>query len=628
MKLLTQSINNCSATFGLMAKESRSYSASIPEADCAQPDDDFLVSPVDVDDRDFLTFFDFVSPLHPTSPNVGARTSPTLTLEAPPVFHTNLWDEKKFLSRPSVVSSRPTVDKRTVEIDGNKTLALSQASLLAWCLRPGLGSFEQSERAAMAAQIGQSGGISFDIACPTQDKIVINGDLDLSALNSLRHLPDFLHVKGDLILLGMAQLTCLPEGLKVEGSLIAEGCPQLVNLSKETFVGQRLNLAHCSELYTLPPCLIVRGDLDLSCCTGLTSLPKGIKVGRDLTTKGCRKLSRIELDFRKLRNANLSDCEALRDLPGEIDLDGSLILTGCSQVRQLSQTLTVGGSLVLENCRALRVLTSIEAVLSEQIGPDPYRQSVLRSGVKIGGDLILTGCSALTKLSFGLSVGRNLLMNGCTALESLPQQISVGGLLSTFACPRLTACLADFREVGGVKLFTLLPGKDTSCRKNISDLIFSSRIDECLERKNLCDMQKMRRALNLFTRPVPLSEENFATYLDICASTGIRDQDSFFAVARTLSSQYSLNEDDWLANIQSMSGARSRQRQDRAIACTAGPFGVMQFTRHFDDPPSALSSVGFSRPTQTAIQNFWRLRTLYFDQTFAHEINSFLDFLN
>ena len=58
-------------------------------------------------------------------------------------------------------------------------------------------------------------------------------------------------------------------------------------------------------------------------------------------------------------------------------------------------------------------------------------------GLRVGGDLNLAECTALTALPPDLTVGRSLDLRGCAALAALPPDLTVGGSLDLRGCAAL-----------------------------------------------------------------------------------------------------------------------------------------------------------------------------------------------
>ena len=78
--------------------------------------------------------------------------------------------------------------------------------------------------------------------------------------------------------------------------------------------------------------------------------------------------------------------------------------------------------------------------------------SELPPGLRVDGDLDLTGCSALAALPPGLTVGGSLYLTDCAALAALPPGLTVGGGLDLTGCAGLTALPPDLRVGGSLYL--------------------------------------------------------------------------------------------------------------------------------------------------------------------------------
>ena len=88
----------------------------------------------------------------------------------------------------------------------------------------------------------------------------------------------------------------------------------------------------------------------------------------------------------------------------DLNVEGRLDLRR-TDIKELPQGLKVGGQLVLEGC------TSLEK---------------LPQDLKVGRGLDLENCTSLKELPKGLKVDRSLDLAGCTSLEKLPQGLKVG----------------------------------------------------------------------------------------------------------------------------------------------------------------------------------------------------------
>jgi len=91
-------------------------------------------------------------------------------------------------------------------------------------------------------------------------------------------------------------------------------------------------------------------------------------------------------------------------LPDGLKVGGTLILRGCTELKSLPDGLQVGGSLYLEGCSGLKSL------------PD---------GLQVGGALFLNDCKRLRSLPAGLRVGTSLFLSG-TGIQDLPPDLEVG----------------------------------------------------------------------------------------------------------------------------------------------------------------------------------------------------------
>ena len=71
---------------------------------------------------------------------------------------------------------------------------------------------------------------------------------------------------------------------------------------------------------------------------------------------------------------------------------------------------------------------------------------------KIEGNLIIDGCTSLTRLPDGLQVGRAVHLEGCSSLTELPADLQIGTSLSLKRCTSLTRLPDDLRLENSLQL--------------------------------------------------------------------------------------------------------------------------------------------------------------------------------
>jgi len=250
---------------------------------------------------------------------------------------------------------------------------------------------------------------------PGRGEIVAKETLNLEYRN-LTHLPDGLKIKRDLWLEGCKNLTSLPEGLEVE---------------------YELNLRDCSGLTHLPKELKVGGDFYLDGCTGLTELPEGLKVENGLLNLNkCKSLTRLPKGLEVERELFLVDCTGLTELPENLKAN-FLFLKGCVGLQQNKTKVLRHLS---ENIKNMGV-----SMLN--LADWPLEDGDLPENLGMKGELVLGGCTKLTKLPKGLGVPFHLNLYGCTGLTELPDGLKVENNLNLVDCTGLT-WLPEGLEVG------------------------------------------------------------------------------------------------------------------------------------------------------------------------------------
>ena len=134
-----------------------------------------------------------------------------------------------------------------------------------------------------------------------------------------------------------------------------------------------------------------------------------------------------------LKNLGLIEIENkiydINNLPTGLKVGGDLDLGGCTSLTNLSSGLKVQGTLYLYGCTSLKALPS---------------------GLKVGGYLDLSGCTSLKALPTGLKVGGSLSLWGCTSLTNLPSGLKVGGHLYLRNCTSLKALPEDLEVKGTI----------------------------------------------------------------------------------------------------------------------------------------------------------------------------------
>ncbi|GEM_PF-1609322 len=331
------------------------------------------------------------------------------------------------------------------------------------------------------------------------DHLEVEGSMMISKNEKLTQLSDHLVVSGDVSISDCPQLRIPCKELEVGGNLRFERCQNVERLSKNIKVGEGISVADCENLTTISDKLDLKGDLYSRGCTHLKTLSKELKGGENIYLKDCRSLESLSDGLHVEGNILIEDgtnlkmlpsglyvkghlvlsgCTSLESLPDDFRVDGDLVLKDCENLTALPKNLQVGGSIILGKCTSLKRLPSglrvrenlvISGCPSLDFLPDnlsvgktlSFHQSsigIFPSGLEVGGgiflpnnhrllfveglrviegDLILGGCTKLSRLREVLHVKGNLDLIGCTSLEFLPKGLVVDGNLDLTGCTSL-----------------------------------------------------------------------------------------------------------------------------------------------------------------------------------------------
>ena len=155
-----------------------------------------------------------------------------------------------------------------------------------------------------------------------------------------------------------------------------------------------------------------------------------------------------------LKNLGLIEIENkiydINNLPTGLKVGGDLDLGGCTSLTNLSSGLKVQGTLYLYGCTSLKALPSGLKVGGYLDLSGCTSLKALPTGLKVGGSLSLWGCTSLTNLPSGLKVGGHLYLRNCTSLKALPSGLKVGGYLYLRNCTSLTNLPEDLEVKGTI----------------------------------------------------------------------------------------------------------------------------------------------------------------------------------
>ncbi|MGR3912033.1 MAG: NEL-type E3 ubiquitin ligase domain-containing protein, partial [Candidatus Rhabdochlamydia sp.] len=164
-------------------------------------------------------------------------------------------------------------------------------------------------------------------------------------------------------------------------------------------------------------------------------------------------------------------------LPKGLKVGGNLNLSGCTGLIHLPENLAIGCSLDLSYCEAL---------------------TTLPKGLKVGGNLNLSGCTGLIHLPENLAIGQEFNLSKCTALIALPKGLKVKGNLDLRRCTRLTYLPENLEVEGYLNLYgctalTALPhslklGEDL----NLNECIHLTFLPNWITTLGKCSSGRMR----------------------------------------------------------------------------------------------------------------------------------------
>lgn len=183
-------------------------------------------------------------------------------------------------------------------------------------------------------------------------KVVVNGEIDLSNEKNLTHIPDGLHEIWGLNLSGCTALEKLPDNLNVH-RLILDDCTSLTHLPSglKAYSLQAQN----TGLIALPDDIEVNYKLDLTGCQNLEYLPPNLHVG-SLVLSGCTKLQALPDDLH-LYFLDATNCVNFKEWGqnGSVEV-GMINLSGCQALTYLPSWLTPIADLNVQNCTNLASL--------------------------------------------------------------------------------------------------------------------------------------------------------------------------------------------------------------------------------------------------------------------------------
>ena len=195
--------------------------------------------------------------------------------------------------------------------------------------------------------------------------------LVLRGVEGLRHLSGISF--GDVTLQNCPNLESLDGPAH---HLTVEACPRLKNAWVAPH-SELVTIKHCEALESLRPW----GD---ECISNTSFNPDWIY---------------------ELQELQIEDCRLFRRLPPRLHVKGRLHLHGVGQVQDWPWDFQVGESFLISDCPNLETLPAVD----------------------VQGSLVVTGASALRRLSPGTVIGKNLDLRACTQLEAVPRGLRVGG---------------------------------------------------------------------------------------------------------------------------------------------------------------------------------------------------------
>lgn len=333
---------------------------------------------------------------------------------------------------------------------------------------------------------------------------VIDGNLKLTKLKSVKELPDNLHVTGCLTLKKVG-IEKLPAGLEVGASLIVGECELLTEIPHALSVGGKLAINNSANLHLiaegtkagsltidrnrklerLPNPMFVTGDLVLNNCHRLDCLPElesGVLDSFELQScpliksiptsylstrfclsiRDCHGIESICLDESDLHNLIIDQCDNLRFIGKKLTLSGYLRASRCPKLSYLCDELDVHGFLKIYGCSGLRfIASSLKVKRRVDIDHCP-KITTLADHVQLGKDLLLDRCHSITHLPDSLRVPDELKFFNCRGLISLAGNFQVGGSLIIENCPNFLRIDNNLRVSGDIHVrycnhFTGLP---------------------------------------------------------------------------------------------------------------------------------------------------------------------------
>lgn len=269
--------------------------------------------------------------------------------------------------------------------------------------------------------------------------LFVGGNLKLDNI-PFERLSDELHVMGNIELSRCLLLKQLPDPFIAPASLTLNICPALKRLPKRVEVGGNLNVS--ALLLNLPfdadDQLHVTGDLNIYQRNQLGHLLRNLRVGGSLSLKDAKKLTRISGDLDIGGNLDLTGCTALREISGPVRVGKRLKLNGCRALERLPDSLEIGGDLEMSNCSSLNVLPTRMEIQGDAriVGATVLQQPP--DILEVGGSLQVIDAPALQSLAgVRLRIGGDLILNRCPALTSLAPDVQVGGRIIVKDCERM-----------------------------------------------------------------------------------------------------------------------------------------------------------------------------------------------
>lgn len=306
-------------------------------------------------------------------------------------------------------------------------------------------------------KIGQNvqieGNLSLEDAVQLQelDNIYIGQSLFMSNCSQLQRVGDNVSTGLDMILRNCISLTRVPRKVKTAGVFSLNGCTSMETLDCELDIGWDIDLRGTS-ITQLPKKGHVRGDFFAEYLK-IEELPAKLIVDGHIGLRGCTLLTRILMPWNTVYSIDLSSTKMIRlpdnlhikgdlllckndmeTLPAGLRVEGQLNVSGCWRLRSLPDDLYVGASIFANNCTLLSTLPKVVRVQGDFGLANAVALTELPDELEVSGRLDCNGCSSLWSAGQELTVYGSCTFAMCVSLSALPEDMYVGGDLDCFGC--------------------------------------------------------------------------------------------------------------------------------------------------------------------------------------------------